>query len=702
MRKLLIMALLGASIIMNSCLPPKDAHVNPFFSEYDTPFQIPPFEQIIPADFTEAFAKGREEQNANIQQIIANAEEPSFENTIEAIEYSHELLTKVGAVFSNLTSSNTNDELRAIAADLAPIASAHNDAISMNADLFARVKSVYDNRENLNLDHEQSKLLEDTYKNFVRSGALLGEEDKAALSAINQELASLTLKYGENVLAETNAFEMLVENEADLAGLPQSVIAKAAASAKDKGYEGWLFTTQRSSCDPFLANAENRELREKLYKGYIMRGDNDNDHDNKEIVQKMVNLRLQKANLLGYESHAAYVLEKCMAKNPANVYAKMNSIMEKSTRVAKQELADMQAIVNAEGGKFKVQAWDWAYYTEKVRKQKFDLDANDLAPYFELNNVVKGAFFTINSLYGLQITPLVNVPLPHPDAQAFEVKEANDDLVGVLYMDFYARESKKGGAWMSSFRKQEIKNGEFIHPVITTCYNFSKPIEGQPALISYDEATTVFHELGHALHGLLSKTKYYSQSGTSVPRDFVELPSQVLEHWVSTPEVMAVYANHYETGEPMPAELKEKMLASVKFNEGFMTTEYMGATLLDMDYHSLTKPMTVGVREFEAQSNKAMGLPPEITNRYRSTYFTHIFAGGYSSGYYAYIWAAILDSDAFAAFKETGNVFDPETARKFRTQILEKGGTEESMKLYNDFRGAAPDEKHLLNDRGLL
>ncbi|MFV0366645.1 MAG: M3 family metallopeptidase [Mangrovibacterium sp.] len=703
MRKILTLALLSVSIMTTSCLPQKDVHVNPFFSEYDTPFQLPPFEQILPTDFSEAFAQGREEHKANIQQIIANDDAPTFENTIEAIEYSSPLLDKVGSVFYNMTSSNTNDELRAIAAELAPIMSAHYDAINMNADLFAKVKAVYDNRANLSLNQEQTMLLDNTYKSFVRSGALLNEEDKAALSAINQELSSLTLQFGENVLAETNAYEMLVENEADLAGLPESLVAKAAAEAEAKGYAGkWLFTTQRSSCDPFLANAENRKLREQLYKAYIMRGDNDNDHDNKDIVIKMANLRLQKANLLGYESHATYVLENNMAKNAANVYAKMNSIMEKSTRVAKQELADMQAIVDAEGGNFKVQAWDWSYYTEKVRKQKFDLNANDLAPYFELNNVVKGAFFTIKSLYGLQITPLNNVPLPHPDAQAFEVKEANGDHVGVLYMDFYARASKKGGAWMSSFRKQEGKDGEFIHPVITTCYNFSKPIEGQSALISFDEATTVFHELGHALHGLLSNCHYNSLSGTSVARDFVELPSQVLEHWVSEPEVMAVYANHYKTGEPMPAELKEKMLNSIKFNQGFMTTEYMGATLLDMDYHSITTPLTIGVREFEAKSNEAMGLLPEITNRYRSTYFSHIFTGGYSAGYYAYIWAAILDSDAFAAFKATGNVFDPETARKFRTNVLQRGGTEEPMKLYKDFRGEEPNEKYLLDDRGLL
>ncbi|MFV0521261.1 MAG: M3 family metallopeptidase [Mangrovibacterium sp.] len=702
MRETLPIVLLSISTMIMSCSTKTDEHQNPFLSEYTTPFQIPPFEQIHPTDFEDAFKKGRDEHNANIRQIIENVDEPNFKNTIEAIEYSSPLLDRVGSVFYNLTSCNTNDDIKTIAADLAPIMSAHYDAISMNADLFAKVKAVYDLREKLNLNQEQQELLEDTYKGFVRSGALLNENDKSTLSKINQELSSLTLKFGENVLAETNSYEMIIDNKADLAGLSESMIARAAAEAAGKGYEGkWLFTTQRSSCDPFLANAKNRGLREKLYTAYTMRGDNDNEFDNKNIIIQMVNLRLAKANLLGYESHAAYVLENAMAKNAAKVYAKLNSIMEKSSRVAKQELADMQAIVDDEGGNFKIQAWDWAYYTEKVRKRKYDLNANDLAPYFELNNVVKSAFFTIKNLYGLQITPLSNVPLPHPDAEAYEVKEANGDAVGVLYLDYFARESKKGGAWMSSYRKQEIKDGKFIHPIITTCYNFSKPIEGQPALISFDEATTIFHELGHALHGLLSNCQYHSLSGTAVSRDFVELPSQMLEHWVSEPEVMAVYANHYKTGEVMPEELKNKMLNSIKFNQGFMTTEYLGAAILDMDYHSRTEPLIQGIREFEKQSNKAMKLLPEITNRYRSTYFSHIFAGGYSAGYYAYIWAAILDSDAFAAFKANG-IFDSETAIKFRQNILEKGGTEEPMKLYKDFRGEEPNEKYLLDDRGLL
>ncbi len=701
MRKILTLALLGGTIMMTSCSTKTKERQNPFLSDYETPFQIPPFEQIQLSDYTEAFEKGRIEHNENIQQIIQNTEAPTFQNTIEAIEYSSPLLTKVSNVFYNQASCNTNDSLKAIAAELAPIMSAHYDAISMNADLFAKIKAVYDTKESLKLTKEQSTLLEDTYKSFVRSGALLNEEDKASLSKINQEISSLTLQYGENVLAETNSYEMIIDNEADLAGLPETVIAKAAASATEKGYEGkWLFTTQRSSCDPFLTYANNRALREKLYTAYIMRGDNDNQFDNKDIVTKLVNLRLERAKLLGYESHAAYVLEKAMAANSANVYDKLASIMEKSTVVAKQELADMQAIVDAEGGDFKIQAYDWAYYTEKVRKQKFDLDANDLAPYFELNNVVKSAFYTIKSMYGLQIEP-INVPLPHPDAVAYEVKEANGDEVGVLYLDYYARESKRGGAWMSTYRKEEIRDGKRISPIVTTCYNFSKPIEGKPALISLDEAYTVFHELGHALHGLLSKCQYESLSGTSVSRDFVELPSQMLEHWVNEPEVMAIYANHYETNQPMPEELKTKMLNSIKFNQGFMTTEYIGAAVLDMDYHSRTEPLTVDIRTFEKQANAKMGLLPEITNRYRSTYFTHIFSGGYSAGYYAYIWAAILDSDAFAAFKANG-IFNQETATKFRTQILEKGGTEEPMKLYMDFRGAEPNEDYLLNDRGLL
>ncbi len=702
MRKTVTVILLGVSTAMASCSNNGQKRENPFFSEYNTPYQIPPFEDILPTDYTEAFEKAREEQNNNIQAIVGNQEEPNFQNTIEALEYSSPMLTKVSSVFYNISGCNTNDEIKAIAKEQAPLMSKHSDAIRMNADLFARIKVVYEKKATLGLNSEQEVLLDKTYKSFVRNGALLADDKKAELSKINEELASLTLKFGDNVLAETNGYEMYVENEADLSGLPTAVKEKAAADAKAKGQEGkWLFTTQRSSCNPFLANADNRELRKQLYDAYINRGDNDNDNDNKEIVKQMVNLRLKRANLLGFPSHAAYILDENMAKTPANVYAKLHSIMERSTRVAKQELADMQAIVKAEGGKFKVEAHDWAYYTEKVREKKFNLNANDLAPYFELNNVMKSAFFTITELYGLQFKELSNVPLYHPDAIAYEVLESTGELVGILYLDFFARESKRGGAWMSSYRKQEIKDGEFIKPVITTCYNFSKPIEGQPALINIDEATTIFHELGHALHGLLSKCQYSSLSGTSVSRDFVELPSQVLEHWFSEPEVMEVFAKHYETGSPIPTELKDKMLASMKFNQGFITTEYLGAALLDMDYHNLTEPMTTSVREFEKQSNERMGLLPEITNRYRSTYFSHIFAGGYSAGYYAYIWAAILDSDAFAAFKET-STFDEQTAKKFRENILEKGGTANPMELYMQFRGAEPNEEHLLNDRGLL
>jgi len=702
--KYLLTVSICMALLFNACTSneKKCCDGNPFFHEYSTPFGVAPFNEIKIEHYLPAFEKGMAQQSANIEAIVNNAEAPTFENTIEAIEYSGPLLTKVSSVFYNMTGANTNDDIKAIAKELAPKLSKHSDDINLNPALFTRVKAVYEQKDGLNLNQEQGMLLEKTYQDFVRGGANLEGEAKEKFRKINQELSLLTLKFGDNVLAETNSFVMVVDNEADLAGLPKGSIDAAAATAEEKGMAGkWVFTIHKPSMIPFLQYAENRELREKIFKAYINKGDNNNEFDNKETIKKIASLRVERANLLGFESHAAFILDKNMAKTPEVVNEKLAFLMERSTKVAKQELKDMQAIVKAEGGKFKIEAWDWWFYSEKVKQKKFNLDENDIKPYFELENVVKGALYTAEQLYGLQFEARADIPTPHAEARAYEVKEANGDHIGVLFMDFHPRESKRGGAWMNSYRKQEIVNGEFIHPVITMVCNFTKPTANTPALLSFEEVTTLFHEFGHALHGLLSKCTYYSLSGTAVPRDFVELPSQVMEHWASEPEVLNGYAKHYKTGEIIPTDLVNKIQKSGTFNQGFITTEYLAAAILDMDYHTLTAPLTQDINAFEAASNKKMGLIPEIVTRYRSTYFNHVFSGGYSAGYYAYIWAAILDSDAFDAFEENG-IFDKETAAKFRTNVLEKGGTVDPMVLYKNFRGQEPNEKALLEDRGLL
>lgn len=675
---------------------------NPFFTEYNTPFGVPPFDQIKNEHFVPAIEKGIEEQNAEIAAIIDNQEAPDFDNTIAAMDASGELLRKVTGVFYNFNSSNTSEELQAIAKEVAPKMSAHYDNISLNPGLFKRVQEVYENRNSLNLTGEQAMLLEDTYKNFVRGGAALDSADQARFREINQQLSLLTLQFGENVLAETNAFKLVIDNEADLEGLPQGLIDQGAETAKAAGMEGkWVYTLHNPSIMPFLQYSAKRELREKIYNAYINRGNNNNDKDNKNLIAEIAALRLERANMLGYESHAAYILERNMAKDAASVNNLLDKLWAPALKRAKGEVKQLQAIIDKEGGNFKLQPWDWSYYAEKVRKELYDLDEEQLKPYFPLENVKQGIFTVAGNLYGITFTERKDIPVYHPDAVAYEVKEANGDHIGVLYMDFHPRESKRGGAWMSSYRKQYVKNGEQVSPVITIVTNFTKPTANAPSLLTFDEASTFFHEFGHALHGLLSNCNYYSLSGTSVPRDFVELPSQIMENWASEPEVLKLYAKHYQTGEVIPDELIDKMQKSAVFNQGFATVEYLAASLLDMGYHNMTTNNIKDVSEFEASTLARIGLIPEITSRYRSTYFSHIFSGGYSSGYYSYIWSAILDADAFEAFKENG-LFDQKTAAAFRQNVLERGGTEDPMTLYKKFSGAEPDIKPLLKRRGLL
>ncbi len=686
----------------NSGSEKKETSENPFFTEYSTPFGVPPFDLIKNEHFVPAIEKGMEEQNKEIEAIIQNEATPNFENTIAAFDYSGELMRKVSSVFYNFNSSNTSEEIQAIAKEIAPKLSAHYDNINLNPELFARVKAVHNNREALNLNGEQMMLLEDTYKGFVRGGADLDSTAQSRFREINQELSLSTLEFGENVLAETNKYKLVVEKQEDLAGLPQGLIDQGAQTAKENGMEGkWVYTLHNSSITPFLQYAENQDLRKDIYNAYINRGNNNDKHDNKALILKIAELRMERANMLGYETHAAYILQENMAKNAGNVNDLLMQLWTPALKRAKAELAEMQAIANKEDGGLKLQPWDWSYYAEKLRKEKYDLNDEQLKPYFSLENVKQGVFSVSEKLYGIKFKERKDIPVYHPDAVAYEVTEANGDHIGVLFMDFHPRESKRGGAWMSSYRKQYVKDGENVSPVITVVCNFTKPTDTKPSLLTFDEASTLFHEFGHALHGLLSNSTYPRLTGTSVPRDFVELPSQIMENWAAEPEVLKIYAKHYETGEVIPQELIDKLQNSGYFNQGFITIEYLAASFLDMGYHNMKSFDIDNVVDYENKMLSDLGLIPEINSRYRSTYFSHIFSGGYSSGYYSYIWAAILDADAFEAFKQNG-LFDPATATAFRQNVLERGGTEDPMVLYKNFRGADPDIKPLLKRRGLI
>jgi peptidyl-dipeptidase Dcp len=703
MRKALLLLTLilfaAAGCAKKAVEPP--APGNPLLTDFQTPFGVPPFGEIRPEHFMPAFEKGISDQKAEIDRIVKNPEPPTFANTLEALDRSGSLLKRVGAVFSNLNSSNTNDALQQIARNVAPKLAKHEDDIALDAGLFGRVKAVFAERDKLALGPEADRLLEKVYKAFVRGGANLPPEKQARLREINEELSVLTVKFGENILKENGAFELVLEKEEDVAGLPPAVIAGAAEAAKDKGKPGkWIFTLVKPSLIPFLQYSEKRDLREKMFKAYIMRGNNGNELDNKRNAPRIAALRVERAGLLGYRTHAAYVLEENMAKTPENVYDFLGKIWKPAVSRAKAEAAEMQGLIGREGHDFKLQPWDWWFYAEKLRKAKYDLDDTALRPYFELESVRNGAYMVANKLFGITFTERTDVPKYQDDVRVFEVKDADGSHLGILYVDYYPRPNKEGGAWMSNYREQSIRGGRDVRPVIVNNGNFSKPAAGEPALISLEEVTTLFHEFGHALHGLLTKCAYESLSGTNVRRDFVELCSQVMENWATNPTVLKMYAKHYKTGQPIPDDLIEKIERSRFFNQGFETVEYIAACFLDMDWHTLAEPTEVDPLKFEAESMARIGLIPEIVSRYRTTYFNHIFSGGYSAGYYSYIWAAVLDSDAFEAFKET-SLFDQATARSFRTNILERGDSEDPMVLYKRFRGREPRIEPLLKKRGL-
>ncbi|MCK5846472.1 MAG: M3 family metallopeptidase [Bacteroidales bacterium] len=672
---------------------------NILLQEFDTPFGVPPFDKIVNADYKPAFKVAIAELQSEVDAIINNTDKPTFANTIVALERSGSTLEKVEGVFGNLMSCNTNDEMQALAQELNPQVTAAYDEISMNNDLFKKVKSVYDNCDRTNLTQEQKTLINETYKGFVRGGANLNDEQKAKLKEINKELGTLSLNFGTNILKETNNFKIVISDENKLSGLPQGVIDAAAITAKAKGEEGkWMFTVQKSSMIPVLSYADDRELRKEIYLGYTTRGDHNDSLDNKENVRSLVNLRLEKAQLMGYKNWAHFILEDNMAKTPEKAYELMSNVAERAISRAKEELVDLQKMAAADN--IEIMPWDWWYYTEKMRMAKYNLSEEELKPYFKLETVRDGMFEVAAILYDLDFKLNKDIPKMDPLAEAYEVYR-NGELISILYMDYYPRASKRVGAWMTSYRKQQrTDDGKNIIPVVSLTTNFTPPTESAPALLNLDEVTTLYHEFGHGLHGMLSNCEYHSLSGTSVSRDFVELPSQIMENWALEPEVLKNYAKHYETGETIPDELIAKMQKAGTFNNGFVVSEFVAAGVLDMAWHKIETPFTGNVNEFETAAMKELGLIDEIVVRYRSTYYSHVFAGGYAAGYYAYLWTAVLDADAYGAFQET-SLYDKETADSFYKNILSAGGTDDVENMWKKFRGREPNIDFYLKRQGL-
>ena len=686
--------ILATSCMMYSCTT--QTETNPFLSEFQTEHGVPPFDKIKLEHYEPAFLKGIEEQNANIDAIVTNSEAPTFENVIVALDNSAPILDRVSAIFYNMTDAEKTPGLNELSIKIAPTLSEHSDNISLNQELFKKVNAVYQQKESLKLTTEQERLLEETYKDFVRSGPNLSPEKQTRLREINKQLSTLGLTFSDNILNENNAFKLYIDKEEDLAGLPEWFRQSAAEEAKADGQEGkWLFTLGNASRLPFLQYSDNRPLREQIYKAYINRGNNNDKNDNKKIITDIVSLRLEKAQLLGFDCYSNFVLDNTMAKNSATVMNFLNNLWSYSLPKAKAEAAELQKIMDKEGKGEKLEAWDWWYYTEKLRKEKYNLEEDEIKPYFKLENVREGAFAVANKLYGITLTKLNGIPVYHPDVEVFEVKDADGSHMGIFYVDYFPRPGKSGGAWMSNYREQQ---GD-IRPLVCNVCSFTKPVGDTPSLLTIDEVETLFHEFGHALHGLLTKCNYKGISGTNVVRDFVELPSQINEHWATEPEVLKMYAKHYQTGETIPDSLIEKILNQKTFNQGFMTTELLAAAILDMNLHNLTDTKNLDVLAYEKEAMDQLNLIPEIAPRYRTTYFNHII-GGYAAGYYSYLWANVLDNDAFEAFKEHG-IFDKKTADLFRYNVLEKGNSEDPMTLYKNFRGAEPQLEPMLKNRGM-
>jgi peptidyl-dipeptidase Dcp len=672
---------------------------NPLLSEWRTPFQVPPFELIKPEHFLPAAKTGMAEQLREVEALATNNAAASFGNTVEALEETGEVLQRVNNVFNNLTSAETSDELQAIARELAPLQAAHQDTILLDERLFARVKQVWESRETLQLAPEQATLLERTWKRFVRGGALLDAQGKERLKQIHSKLASLNVQFGDNLLKAVNSFQLVIEKPEDLAGLPATERAAAAAAATKAGQPGkHLFTLHAPSLWPFMRHADNRALRQKIFEAYTTLGNAGDGADNNRIAGQAAALRAEKARLLGYKTWADFVLEENMARTPEGVYSLLNRLWPAAKAVAAREAKDLQEEIRSAGGDFDLRPWDWFYFTEKIRRQRYALDESALRPYFRLEQVRDGAFAVATRLYGLTFHPLPNLPVYNPEVKAYEVKDGDGSHLAVFYVDYHPRAGKRSGAWASHFRSACVRDGKPTRPVVANTCNFSRPAGESPALLTLEEVETLFHEFGHALHGMLSRVTYRSLNST--PRDFVELPSQIMENWAMDPAVLRTYARHWETGEVLPEAMIEKIQRAERFNQGFKTMEYLAASLLDMEWHTLTTASEADTATLERLALARMGLPREIVPRYRSTYFQHIFAGGYSAGYYSYIWAEVLDADAFEAFKEKG-LFDPATAKSFRHNILEKGQTEDPALLYERFRGRGPRVEPLLQRRGL-
>ncbi|MBK8347411.1 MAG: M3 family metallopeptidase [Saprospiraceae bacterium] len=676
--------------------------MNPFLSPYDTAYGVPPFDIIKTHHFKTGVKLGLEEQKMEITAITGNTELPDFNNTILALEQSGQTLKRTTSVMYNLSYSNTSPELQVIMQKLGPTLSAHSDSIIMNPKLFSKIKYLWDNRYQLKIKGEKRRLLETYYKNFVRNGANLTTADKKRVSLINQRLTVLSLQFSKNILDIINDFRLIITDPKDLSGLPEEIIATAAETALTAGLKNtWVFTLQNASVIPFLQYADSRVHRHSIWSAYVNKGNNGDTFDNNEIVKEMVRLRAEKARLLGYNSHAHYVLENQMAKTPDQVMQLLNNLWSPALEMAKSEAEALQTMIHKDGHDFKLEAWDWRYYAERLRKEKYDLDENDIKPYFSLQNALKGVFNVAEKLYSIQFVKKTSLPVYHRDVEVYKVQQSDRKIIGILYLDFFPRDSKQGGAWMTSFVEQYKIRNKRIVPVISIVCNFTKPLGDIPSLLTFDEVNTLFHEFGHALHGLLSNVSFSSLAGTNVPTDFVELPSQIMENWSSEPEILKNYAFHYITGKVLPNHLIQKMESSSKYGQGFATVEYLAASILDMSFHTMADGVIDDVKQFENDVLQKIGLLPQIISRYRSTYFSHIFAGGYSSGYYSYIWSEVLDADAYSVFKTKG-LFDQQTAHSFCQNILKKGGSADPMKLYVKFRGKKPDTEAMLEKRGLV
>lgn len=675
---------------------------NPFLEEYTTEYQIPPFDKIKAEHYIPAFEKGIEEARAEIKAIVNNPEEPTFDNTILALDNSGKLLGKVSYVFGALSECLNDSAMEKIAEVAYPMLSAYSDEVSMNDSLFIRVKALYDKKDSLGLNTAQLRLLEKNYKSFVRNGALLSPEQKDSLKSINQQLATLNLNFSTNILKETNKWELVVDNEADLSGLPASSIAVAAEEAEARGMKGkWVFTLHAPSRLPLLTYADKRELREKMYKGYTSLASNDNEFNNDANINAILKLRTQKARLLGFNSFADYQLDNVMAKTVAAAEDLLMKIWKPAIAKVKEEVADMQAYADKHGDKITIEPWDYYYYAEKVKKEKYNFSEDDVRPYFHVDSVRKGIFTLANKLYGITFTEMPDAPKYHPDVKVYDVKDAEGNHVAVFMTDYFPRDSKRQGAWMSEFKGESNVNGVSERPIIYNVGNFTKPTAETPSLLTIDEVETMFHEFGHGLHGMLTTATYSGQSGTNVDRDFVELPSQINEHWAFEPELLKEYAHHYVTGEVIPDALVEKLVETGKFNQGFATTELAGAALLDIAWHKMATDKDVDVMAFEKSVADNLKMPREVQFRYRSPYFKHIFGSDqYASGYYTYLWAEVLDADGYELFKERG-IFDPATAKSYLENILQPGDSEDPMTLFIRFRGQAPTVDALLENRGL-